>query len=85
MSSLMVQYYSIKVIYIYRSQNLQVTKIQLERLKVKSSLLYKCLVRRKVRMVKLKYSCQIIGPVALVSTEEDVVRSYNSLSRQGFY
>ena len=41
--------------------------------------------KKKVSLVKLKYSCQIIGPVALVSTEENVVRCYYSLFRQGFY
>ena len=36
--------------------------------------------RKKVGSVKLKYSCQIIGPVTLVSAEENVVRCCYSLS-----
>ena len=35
----------------------------------------------KVRLVKLKYSCQIVRPVALVSTEENIVRCCYSLFR----
>ena len=40
--------------------------------------------KKIVRLVKLKYLCQIVRPVALVSTEEDIVRCCYSLFRQCF-
>ena len=76
MSSQLLQYYSIKVIYSYRSQNLQlqITKFKGHRntmKKTKGQVKFTIQVvgqKKKVSLVKLKYSCQIIGPVALVST-----------------
>ena len=89
MSSQLLQYYSILSYLQYGITEFTGHKITMKKTK--------CLVKFAIQVVgqekkskesqfgKTQVSCQIIGPVALVSTEEDVVRCCYSLFRQGFY
>ena len=92
MSSQLLQYYSILSYLQYGITEFTGHKITMKKTK--------CLVKFAIQVVgqeksqknkiksqfgKTQVSCQIIGPVALVSTEEDVVRCCYCLFRQGFY